>query len=93
MVTLQHVESLVGISRTHHADGSHRHGLVPGSFQAVAQAAAVANRQGQARLQGQRRQALGGTPCAIFRVGSIIVDGFHQLAFRTGLGNGGDQGQ
>jgi hypothetical protein len=36
---------------------------------------------------------LRGTPLAVLGVGTVIVNGFHQLPFRTGMGGAGDEGK
>ncbi|MNG07652.1 hypothetical protein D3C84_909660 [compost metagenome] len=93
VIALQQVEGLFGILRADHAQAAHGHSLITGRFQPVPQAAAVADRQGQIRFQRQRCQALGGTPLAALRVGAVIVDGFHQLPFRAGVGGAGGNGK
>ncbi|MNS29275.1 hypothetical protein D3C72_612700 [compost metagenome] len=90
---LQQVEGLFGVLGPNHANTAHRDGGIPGRLQRFTHATGVAitDRQGQVRLQHQRRQTLRRAPIAALRMGTIVVDGSHQLSLRTGMGGFSEQ--
>jgi len=89
VIVLQPVKGFIGILRTDHPNASNRHRRIAGSLQPIAQTTAIADGQRQVRVQRQRRQALCRAPVATLRMGTVIVDRGHQLAFAAGMGRGG----